>query len=128
MEKENVLDLGSVTGLLNPVLPKAHKLWVNAMEPIISNGWIRLTGIDGASYRALADDKARKKARVTSVNVMKARVKETIQMRHDWIHNCGRPKSAVMRLTVNQAVARVREVRSVVEAVDDHLMLHRVVD
>ena len=126
MERENVLDLDRVTELFNPVLPKGEKLWPNIMGRIIDEDWKRLTGIRKRDYRNLSSSD-QTNARKTAVGVMKGRVGETIQFRHDWIHNCGRPKNAIRRLTSGQAKARIREVRAVIEGVDDHLMLYRVV-
>lgn len=126
MENENVLDLGVVTGLFNPVLPQGKTLWENAMEPIIRHDWKRLTGLHWSDYQAI-ERKKRPGARRTAVKTMKARIKTTIQYRHDWIHNCGRPKSKVQTLTPQQAVERIREVHAVVVTFDDHLMAHRKV-
>jgi hypothetical protein len=126
MERENVLDLDRVTELFNPILPKGERLWSNVMDRIIDRDWRRLTGISKKDYRALPG-RDQLNARKTAVGVMKGRVGETIQFRHDWIHNCGRPKIAIQRLTSGQAKARVREVRAVIEGVDEHLMTHRVV-
>jgi hypothetical protein len=126
MERETVLDLERVTELFNPVLPKGQKLWPAAMGPIIDRDWRRLTGTSRSAYHGLAAN-AQLSARRAAVGAMKVRMSRTIQYRHDWIHNCGRPKSAVRRLTAGQAEARIREIRVVVEAVDEHLMAHRVV-
>jgi len=127
MELENVLDLGSVRGLFNPILPQGKKLWGCLIEDMIKWDWKRFTGISNAEYAMLTVGPARKKARTQAVSDWRSRMSETIQHRHDWIHNCGRPKSAIRTLSAGQAHARVREVRAVVEAVDDHLMMHRVV-
>ena len=126
MEKENVLDLDRVTELFNPVLPEGETLWPNIMHRIIAQDWKRLTGIGKRDYGALPS-RDQTKARKAAVRVMKDRVGETIQLRHDWIHNCGRPKNAIQTLTPAQAKARIREVRAVIEIVDEHLMSHRVV-
>ena len=126
MERENVLDLDRVKELFNPVLPKGEKLWPNVMDRVISRDWKRLTGIGKREYRTLSrGDQA--KARKAAVKAMKDRVGDTIQLRHDWIHNCGRPKNAIRKLTPNQAKARIREVRAVIEVVDEHLISHRIV-
>lgn len=126
MERENVLDLNRVADLFNPVLPKGQKLWPSVMGPIIHMDWKRLTGMGTARYQSLGS-KEKAGARASAVGTMKKRLKGTIQIRHDWIHNCGRPKSVIRQLTVNQADARIREVRLIVETVDQHLMAHRVV-
>lgn len=125
MERENVLDLESAKGLLNPVLPKGEKLWPDSMEPLIRLDWKRLTGTRWADYKKLQSDKDRAGARATAAGVMKKRLASTIQYRHEWIHNCGRPKETVMKLSNGQARERVRDIREVISVVDDHLMEHR---
>jgi hypothetical protein len=127
MERGNVLELDLVTALFNPVLPKGKTLWPNVMEPIIDKDWKRLTRIGRRDYRRLPVGKHKAKARKAAVRAMKERFGEIIQIRHDWIHNCGRPKNAVQTVTSEQAKARIREVRAVVEVVDEHLMAHRIV-
>lgn len=126
MERENVLSLDTVEHLFNPVLPKGQKLWASAMEPIIAQNWKRLTGTYLRDYRILSS-KSQKGARGTAAKQMKKRIKETIQYRHDWIHNCGRPRSTVQTLSVGQALERMRDLKVVVTTFDKHLMDHRLV-
>lgn len=126
MEKENVLDLSQVPTLFNPVLPLGQKVWPAAMEPLINLGSLRLTGVRPASYRAASSNK-RAGMRNSAAGKVKTRVGETIQWRHDWVHNCGRPKEAIQDKTQGQIVARITEIRALVEAFDDHLDRHRTV-
>lgn len=125
MERENVLDMDNAKGLFNPVLPKGMTLWADVMEPVIKLNWKRLTGSTWADYSSLESDKARAGARSEAAKKMKERLKSTIQYRHDWIHNCGRPKQAVASLTKGAASQRVGEIREIVRIVDDHLMTNR---
>ena len=126
MEKENILHMTQVKKMFNPVLPTGQKLWPSVMEPLIMNDWKRLTGISKSEYLALPGS-SRKGARTASVKAVRTRIASTIQLRHDWIHNCGRPKVAILQMTRDQAVARIREVRALVTALDTHLIRHRSV-
>ena len=127
MDKESVLDISKVTGLFNPVLPQERQLWPEVMEPLIARDRKTLTGTTRVQYDAIVTPKDRKKAREAAAGEMKKRLQETIQYRHDWVHNCGRPKSAVKALKPGAASQRISEVRAVVEAVDDHLQAYREV-
>lgn len=126
MERENVLDLDKVRELFNPVLPDGKKLWESAMAPLIDRNWKRLTGTTRSAYSALSPTQQANARKAVAASV-KRRIGDTIQIRHDWIHNCGRPKNAVRPLTPDQASARIREIRLLVESVDHHIMDHRQV-
>ena len=96
------------------------------MVNLIDKDWKRLTGIRKKEYED-SHGKSKEQATKSAINTMKERIQDSIQLRHDWVHNCGRPDKVVKELTPNQATARIREIRAVVEAVDDHLMDYRQV-
>ena len=126
MEKESVLSVEGVKDLFNPVLPAGRKLWPAVMDPLMQKGWKRFTGMAKAEYLAVAEGE-RERLWTGAAEKVKVRIQSTIQLRHDWVHNCGRPKSAIKALGPQQALACVREVRAVVEAIDSHLGEHRQV-
>ena len=126
MEKESVLSVEGVKDLFNPVLPDGSKLWPAVMDPLMQKGWKRFTGKTKAEYVGMASSE-REKLWTGATEKVKARIQQTIQLRHDWVHNCGRPKSKIKALGPQQARARIREVRAVVDAVDCHLGKYREV-
>lgn len=126
MEKNNMLSIGRIKSQFNPILPDSQKLWQRFVDKLIAYDYKRFTGIYKSELDKLSGQelgKARKKA----INHFKQRVGNTIQKRHDWIHNCGRPKVAIKDLTHQQALERIREVGILVREFDVHIRDHRLV-
>ncbi len=126
MERDNILDLSRVPGLFNPVLPRDKQLWPAVIDSLILLRKRRLTGVDHATYKA-APPTSRAKMKKAAAGVVAKRMKETIQWRHDWVHNCGRPKSAIQDRTQGEIQQRINEIYYLVEAFDSHLTSHRTV-
>lgn len=126
MERDNMLAISRIEDQFNGILPQSQKIWTSLVEELVSYNYKRFTGtteseISKLSGKALGD--AKRKA----ISTLKKRIGDTIQKRHDWVHNCGRPKTAIMTLNHHQAAARIREIDALVVAFDDHIQKHRLV-
>ena len=101
VEKESVLSLEKVKELMN--------VFLDDQEKILSDGsienWLlhkecsyRLVGITPTEYRKLnVGDKH--KARKKAIKHFEDHFQEIFQRRHDCIHNCDRPKSALQEIS-----------------------------
>ena len=126
MEKDNMLSLSRLEDCFNGILPNNQKLWLDFVPVLAAHNRARLTRHIAEDLVGLAvDDLILAKKQIAAA--VKARLGTTIQIRHDWIHNCGRPKNAIQGLSHNQASARIRDVRLFIEDLDDHIDSHRVV-
>jgi len=125
MAKDNVLSLSRIDDMFNGILPPNQKLWLTLVPRLLSHDLVRLTKLRTPDLTGLTGeplDKARKKV----VAAVKKRIGKIIQFRHDWIHNCGRPKSAIDDLTHGRAKARIRDIRILITEFDDHVQTHRL--
>lgn len=125
MAKDNMYSLSKVPDAFNPILPAGQKLWNDLIEAFIRLNRRRLVGTDWATYNALGSQ-PRIDARRRAVAHLLRRVGSTVQRRHDWIHNCGRPKAAIQSMTNGQATTGIAEVRLLVTTVDDHIEQYRL--
>lgn len=125
MERDNMLSIPRVKEEFNGILPQSHKLWVGIMDELIACDCKKFTGITRAELSSLSG-KSLEKAKKNATAKFDQRIKETVQLRHDWVHNCGRPKSAVKVPPPKQAADRLREVKSFVTVFDDHIQTHRL--
>jgi hypothetical protein len=126
MEKDNMLSIGRVKDHFNPILPGTQKIWVHFLPRLLDHGLRRLTGPRSENdINALQGD-AKTAAVNKAIATVKGRLGSIIQVRHDWIHNCGRPKLAITTWTHGEAAARIRDIRIFVDALDDHLEQHRL--
>jgi hypothetical protein len=126
MERDNMLSLSELQDSFNGILPNNQKLWLDFVPVLASHNLVRLTRHVAADLLSLAGE-ALVRAKKEVAAAVKARLGSTIQIRHDWIHNCGRPKNAIQELSHGQASARIRDIRLFIEDFDDHLEAHRVV-
>lgn len=126
MERENMLSSSRVKDEFNGILPTSHKLWVGIIDALIDLGKRRFTGVTPADLRG-KKGKDREQLTKKATKCFLDRLTNTIQWRHDWAHNCGRPKLRVDHFTKLQAKARLSEIRDFVEIFDDHLENYRVV-
>ncbi|HEY7891287.1 MAG TPA: HEPN domain-containing protein [Solirubrobacteraceae bacterium] len=124
MEKDNVLQTWRIKELFNPALKRSHKLWGDLIESYIALNRKRLTGIDHSAYVGLSGER-KQKATKKAIAVLLGRITEIIQRRHDIVHNCDRPKSAVQGLTLAAASKMLSDVQVFVQILDDHLDAHR---
>lgn len=126
MERDNMLKLSRIPDHFNGILPEDAKLWAGVIDAIASHNHRRLTKYQGAELAALSGSKlgaARKKVAAA----VRKRIGEIVQIRHDWIHNCGRPKEAIMTLTQGAADVRIKHVKWFVVALSEHVQKHRKV-
>ncbi len=122
IEKDSMLSLEKVRQTFNPFLRSGHKLFEAAVIDEIVGDYAapqRLIGISRSAYRRLsgsglkqAQDAARKK--------LLKRFDSIFQRRHECIHNCDRPKLALLRLSDTQVQYVVDDTELLVELCDDH--------
>lgn len=125
MEKDNMLSLSKLEDCFNGILPPNQKLWAHFYPRLLAYNRKRLTLHDAAGFAAvLPKDRTKEEKKV--IYAVKRRLGRIIQFRHDWIHNCGRPKNAILEMTSGQARANIRDVKTFVTELDDHLALHRL--
>jgi hypothetical protein len=126
MERENILSLRRIDDMFNPILPTGQKIWAEFVPALIALGRKRLTGITPSEMAALTGSRkgdATKKA----ATAVRDRIAGISQIRNDWIHNCARPKTAIQEWTHGEAATRIRDVKDVIYALDDHIEAHRKV-
>ena len=101
IESENVLSLEKISKLFNHFFRDKKRL----LKEETIESWIlhrdakdRLFGVSATKYRAMAGvDKTA--ARKMAVERSKTRFEEVFQRRHDCIHNCDRPKTALQDIS-----------------------------
>ena len=125
MEKNNMLSIGRIKRQFNGILPDSQKLWFRFVDKLINYDYRRFTSVDSNDIEGLSGPELRESRR-EAINTFKERVGQTIQIRHDWIHNCGRPKSAINTIGHYAALARIREIKILVTEFDDHIEAHRL--
>jgi hypothetical protein len=126
MERDNMYSLARLDDTFNGILPAGHKLWEGIVNPLVALGKKRFTKYNTAELNKLAGD-TRKKAIKAVMATVKNRINQTVQFRHDWIHNCSRPKSAIFNFTHGEAAAAIDEIKQFIEIFDNHIEAHRIV-
>ena len=127
MEKDDMLDIGRLDEHFNGILPASQKLWIGLLPSLMLNGRKRLTGPLTDEEISALKGKKREKATKKAVHTFKTRIGKIVQIRHDWIHNCGRPKEAIATYTHGEARARMIDVADFVRDFDDHIHEYRLV-
>lgn len=125
MERDNMLSISRVKDEFNGILPPSRKLWGGLVDELIACNSRKFTGVTSTDTAKLSG-KTLEKAKKRAISAFQARIGETVQFRHDWVHNCGRPKSAIKSVPYGQAKARLSEVKALVTAFDDHIQAHRL--
>jgi len=125
MEKDNMLSVSRVKRMFNPTLPAGKKLWVDVVATFIALNRKRFAGITRANYSKLAKAKQQKAREKAAAAVLK-RIGAVVQRRHDIVHNCDRPKTAILVMTKSEAAAMIADTKSFVTVLDDHLDAHRL--
>ena len=105
--------------MFNPVLPSGQKLWSEFISAMLDHGRKHLTGPKTAAEIAGLAGKHREIATKKAIDTVKKRIGAIIQIRHDWIHNCARPKTAIAKFTDGEARVRMLDIRLFVETFDD---------
>lgn len=126
MERDNMLQLSRLPESFNGILPDRAKIWHGFIDNLVKHNLKRFTGYYQADLAKLTGS-ALGEARKRAAAAVRKRLASTIQLRHDWVHNCGRPKTAIKTISDGQAAARIREVRLFISEFDNHLRTHRKV-
>ena len=116
IERQSVLSLSEIKTLFNQFFPQSRKLvHESTIEPWIlhmdSNQ--RLWGISKTAYRALGN-KEEKRACKAAVDKFEERMASIFQRRHDCIHNCDRPKSAVQAIRKTSVEKAIQDIEFLV--------------
>ena len=127
MEKDNMLSISRLEDSFNPILPLSAKIWVDLIPVLASIGSNRLRGPKNWIQIQALSGKSREKATKAAISAARKRLGKIIQVRHDWIHNCGRPKLAIQTYSKGQSKEYIRDVKAVIECLDDHIEQHRLV-
>jgi hypothetical protein len=126
MERNDMLSLSRLKDHFNPILPPNEKIWVDFLPRLLSYGHKRLTGpLTEEEIAGLKGD-ALNKANNKAISVLKRRIASIIQIRHDWIHNCARPRESIHEYTKGEAEIRIRHIRYFICELDNHLEEHRL--
>lgn len=125
MEKDNMYSLSRLADAFNGSLPIGQKLWIALVPQFAALGRRRFTRHLTADLAALSG-KPLQDAQKEVVASVKERIGLTVQFRHDWIHNCARPKGTIVNYTDGQARAAMNEVKSLVEIFETHIEAHRL--
>ncbi len=127
IEKHTVLSLKEVKGLFNRFCRDNHKLFSNPHF----DAWIvhrsapqRLFGVSASRYRQLRGS-AKSSQRDDSRKTLDERFGMVFQRRHDCIHNCDRPKVALVRdgLSMNQIGKVIDDVTFLVGRFEDVMLV-----
>lgn len=104
MEKDNVLSIGKIKELFNHFFRSSEKLFQETGAPI--DRWIlhrnskhRLFGITKTDFRATAPPN-KNSVKKSALDHLQRRFEEIFQRRHDCIHNCDRPRTAIQRRNI----------------------------
>lgn len=123
IENEHVLSLEKIRQLLGQFFRKGYKIL--SVETIAE--WLqhadaksRLFGLTGARYRALTPQ-ARGKAKKDAFEQFDECYTAIFQRRHDCIHNCDRPKTALQRINESVVKKRIEDVSFLIERCHDAL-------
>ncbi|MCL1524578.1 hypothetical protein [Xanthomonas nasturtii] len=124
MGRQNILSISLVDDLFNPILPPAQKLWLSYIPILIAHNRVRLTKHTSTTIAGLAG-KPLEAAKKQATSALKKRIGSIVQDRHDWIHNCARPKSAIKQTNTNAALRAIDDIKLFVTTIDDHVETHR---
>lgn len=126
MEKDYMYSLTRLDDAFNGSLPTGQKLWDGIAGDLAALGRKRFTTYLAADLAHL-QGKALQDARKKVIATVKQRIGMTVQFRHDWIHNCSRPKAAIVNYTHGKATAAIGEIKSLIEVFETHVEKHRIV-
>ncbi len=125
MEKDNMYSLSRLHDVFNGILPSGQKLWLGIVPPLVALVRRRFTRFLPSDLATLTG-KPLQNAQKGVVSSVKKRISTTVQFRHDWIHNCSRPKGAIVNYTNGEARAAMNEIKSLVDIFDAHIEAHRL--
>ncbi|QDU79319.1 hypothetical protein Pla110_10270 [Polystyrenella longa] len=117
MERNNMLSISIIHEHFNPILSSDHKLWGDFIPILIAKNRKRFTKVVPDDLLGLNNEKTLK-LRKSAIAAVKKRIGSIVQIRHDWIHNCGRPKSSINKYSKGQAKAFVNDIKTLVQELD----------
>ena len=116
IESENVLSLDKIKKLFNHFFRQTHKLLnESSIEAWIlsPNSRQRLFGITSGAYNGLTND-GKSKARKRAIEKIEERMTMIFQRRHDCIHNCDRPRTALTGINVTTVEKVIEDIQFLV--------------
>ena len=125
MERDNMLAISRIPDEFNPILPTGQKLWTCISGDLAWWGARRFTKYTYPDLVKATGTRYAKVRKEIASNAIR-RIGESVQIRHDWVHNCGRPKSAVATLSYGQANTRINEIGWLASCFEDHIESHRI--
>lgn len=125
MERDNMLAISRIPEEFNGILPSGQKLWACIADDLAWWGARRFTKYTYPELVRATGTRYSKVRKEIAANAMR-RIAESVQIRHDWAHNCGRPKNAISRISYGQANARINEIGWLVSCFNDHIEQHRL--
>jgi hypothetical protein len=126
MEKDNMYSLSRLDDVFNGILPVGQKLWLGIVPQLAGLNRRRFTRHIAADL-AVLHGQPLQDAQKQLIGSAKKRIGITVQFRHDWIHNCARPKGAIVNYTDGEAKAAMNEIKSLVDIFETHIEAHRIV-
>lgn len=123
IEKESVLSIEQIKNLFNVFCRNGHKIMTAAtIEPWIlhGNSKQRYFGVTRHSYTA-ATYQAKATLRESALKQFVNRAQTLFQRRHDCIHNCDRPKTALQSITPRSSEKAIDDMAFLVGRCIDHL-------
>jgi len=126
MEKDFMYSLSRISDAFNGILPPGQKLWDGIVDDLAALNRKRFTKYTRADLAALSG-KSLQDARKRVSSKARERIGITVQFRHDWIHNCSRPKAAIVNYTKGEALAAKNEIQSLIDIIESHIEAHRLV-
>ena len=124
IEKESVLSLKDIKSSLHKFCRSANALLIEGnVEPwfVHAESTKRVMGVTRANYLA-ANVGDKKRARESSLKHIERRVDAIFQRRHDCIHCCDRPKTALQPINAAETEHAISDLRFVVSRCYGHLV------
>ena len=117
IEHETVLSLEKIKSLFNQFFNESSKILnESTIEPWVLHreSQQRLWGISKTDYRSCSTQSGKRCMRKAALKHYEKRMDRIFQRRHDCIHNCDRPKSALQAISVNDAKRTVQDIEFLV--------------
>ncbi len=117
IEHESVLSLGQVKKLFNHFFDDGEKILTErTIESWIlhSDSRYRMWGMSPQDYKRRVRDGEQGKARKEALSKYGTRMRVIFQRRHDCIHNCDRPKSAIQSISRQQTSKAIDDIEFLV--------------
>jgi hypothetical protein len=125
MEKDNMLSISRLDDYFNGNLPAGGKIWLDFIPIVIAYNRRRLTKCTSSDLTGLSPSQLTSKKK-EAIAALKERIGCIIQRRHDWIHNCGRPKNAIQDLNHSAARDMVEDVETLARELDSYIEANRL--